>query len=36
MLAPKMYVKGKLGLLPHLVKDRKGVKALFKRAAAKG
>jgi heterodisulfide reductase subunit C2 len=34
-LAPKMYVKGKLGLLPHLVKDRKGLKALFARAAAK-
>lgn len=35
-LAPKMYLKGKLGLLPHLIKDRKGMKALFRRAAAKG
>lgn len=35
-LAPKMYLKGKLGLLPHRIKDRKGMKALFRRAAAKG
>ena len=35
MLAPRMYVKGKLGLLPHVIKDRKGLNALFKRAAAK-
>ena len=36
MLAPKMFLKGKLGLLPHLIKDRQGVKRLFKRAAGKG
>lgn len=35
-LAPKMYLKGKLGLLPHLVKDRAGVKTLFKRTMGKG
>ncbi len=36
MLAPRMYIRGKLGLLPHLVKDRTGVKALFTRATSKG
>lgn len=35
-LAPKMYFKGKLGLLPHLIKDRAGMKALFKRTIGKG
>jgi heterodisulfide reductase subunit C2 len=35
MLAPKMYFKGKLGLFPHLIKDRKGMKALFQRATGK-
>ena len=36
MLAPKMYFKGKLGLLPHLIKDRKGMKLLFKRTMGRG
>lgn len=31
-LAPRMYAKGKLGLLPHLIKDRAGMRRLFKRA----
>lgn len=35
-LAPKMFFKGKLGLLPHLIKDRPGMKLLFKRATNKG
>jgi heterodisulfide reductase subunit C len=34
-LAPKMYVRGKLNLLPHVIKDRKGVRDLFTRLAAK-
>ena len=36
MLAPKMYFKGKLGLFPHLIKDRQGVKMLFQRVMGKG
>jgi heterodisulfide reductase subunit C len=36
MLAPRMFAKGKLSLLPHMIKDRKGVSALFKRIVAKG
>lgn len=36
MLAPKMFIKGKLGLFPHLLKDRQGMKVLFKRATGKG
>lgn len=36
MLAPKMYFKGKLGLFPHLIKNRRGMKALFKRTTGKG
>lgn len=36
MLAPKMYVKGKLGLSPHLIKDRRGMKLLFKRTIGRG
>ncbi|MBK9795878.1 MAG: 4Fe-4S dicluster domain-containing protein [Holophagaceae bacterium] len=36
MLAPKMYVKGKLGLLPHLIKNRRGMKHLFKHTIGKG
>jgi len=35
-LAPKMFLKGKLGLLPHTIKDRQGIKLLFKRAMGKG
>ncbi len=35
-LAPKMFLKGKLGLLPHLLKDRAGMKLIFKRTAGKG
>jgi len=31
MLAPKMFFKGKLGLLPHSVKDTAAVKRIFKR-----
>jgi hypothetical protein len=36
MLAPKMYLKGKLGLFPHLIKNRRGMKRLFKRTIGKG
>ena len=36
MLAPKMYVKGKLGLLPHLIRNRRGMKHLFKQTMGKG
>ena len=36
MLAPKMYFKGKLGLFPHLIKNRRGMKKLFKRTMGKG
>jgi heterodisulfide reductase subunit C len=36
LLAPKMFLKGKLGLLPHLIKDRPGMKILFKRSTGKG
>ena len=35
-LAPKLFLKGKLGLLPHRIKDRKGLRALFRRADGKG
>jgi heterodisulfide reductase subunit C2 len=35
-LAPRMFLKGKLGLLPHTVKDRQGVKLLFKCTMGKG
>lgn len=31
MLAPKMFLKGKLGLTPHNVKDTAAVKRIFKR-----
>ncbi len=33
--APGMYFKGKLGLLPHNIKDRKGVKSIFKKTSGK-
>lgn len=36
LLAPRMMAKGKLGLLPHRIKDRKGMRALFSRATRKG
>ena len=36
MLAPKMYLKGKLGLFPHLIKNRRGMKRLFMRTIGKG
>ena len=36
LLAPKMYVKGKLGLLPHLIRNRRGMKQLFKHTIGKG
>jgi len=31
MLAPKMYVRGKLGLFPHMIKGTAAVKRIFKR-----
>jgi heterodisulfide reductase subunit C len=31
MLAPKMYVRGKLPLLPHLIQGRDAIKRIFKR-----
>ena len=34
-LAPKMYLKGKLGLLPHLIKGRDAMKRIFARTAAR-
>ena len=36
LLAPRMMAKGKLGLLPHRIKDRKGMRTLFNRATRKG
>jgi len=30
-LAPTMYMKGKLGLFPHIIKGRKALKQIFKR-----
>lgn len=33
--APGMFFKGKLGLLPHNIKDRKGVKSIFKKTSGK-
>ncbi len=30
--SPGMFFKGKLGLLPHNIKDRKGIKDIFKKA----
>jgi heterodisulfide reductase subunit C len=37
MLAPRMYVRGKLGLLPHMVKDKAGIRRIFQRTiGAKG
>jgi heterodisulfide reductase subunit C2 len=36
LLAPKMYLKGKLGLSPHLIRDRRGMQLLFKRTIGKG
>jgi heterodisulfide reductase subunit C len=35
MLAPAMLTRGKLPLVPHVVHDRAGVKAIFKRSAEK-
>lgn len=35
-LAPRMFLKGKLGLLPHAIKDRQGLRLLFKRAMGRG
>jgi heterodisulfide reductase subunit C2 len=31
LLAPKLYVRGKLGLLPHVIKDRSAMKRIFSR-----
>jgi len=36
MLAPRMFLKGKLGLLPHLIQDRRGIRTLFQRTLGKG
>jgi len=36
MVAPKMFLRGKLGLFPHRIKDRAGLKAIFKRTSGKG
>lgn len=33
--APGMYLKGKLGILPHNIKDRKGIKEIFKKTSGK-
>lgn len=33
--APGMYLKGKLAILPHNIKDRKGVKSIFKKTSGK-
>lgn len=33
--APGMYLKGKLRILPHNIKDRKGVKNIFKKTSGK-
>ncbi len=33
-LAPKLYFLGKLNLLPHVIKDRRGVSRIFKKAFA--
>lgn len=35
-VAPKLFLRGKLGLMPHRIKDRAGVKAIFKRVLGKG
>jgi len=35
-LAPRMYLKGKLGLFPHLIRNRRGMKQLFKQTIGKG
>lgn len=35
-LAPKLFLKGKLSLLPHRIRDRKGLRALFRRASRRG
>ena len=35
-LAPRLFFKGKLALLPHLIRDRKGLRALFRRAGSRG
>jgi len=35
LLAPKMYAKGKLGLIPELISDRKGLKKIFRRTLKK-
>jgi heterodisulfide reductase subunit C len=36
LLAPRMFLKGKLGLKLHRVHDRTGVRALFRRKPGKG
>jgi heterodisulfide reductase subunit C len=34
--APDMYLKGKLSILPHNIKDKKGIKEIFRKSSAKG
>ena len=36
LLAPKMYFRGKLPLLPHLIKGRDALQRIFKRTLGKG
>jgi len=31
-IAPKMFLKGKLGLLPHTVKDKKNISRIFSKS----
>lgn len=33
--APGLYLKGKLGMLPHNIEDRKGIKNIFKKTSEK-
>ena len=35
LLAPKMFFKGKLGILPHRIKERKKMKSIFKKTIRK-
>ena len=36
LLAPKLYLRGKLGLLPHRIRDLRGMKRLFQRTIGRG
>ncbi|HNX94318.1 MAG TPA: 4Fe-4S dicluster domain-containing protein [Holophaga sp.] len=35
LVAPRMFLKGKLGLIPHRIKDRAGLRAIFRRTLSK-